>query len=245
MNNTATNPTTNPNLSIEDQRKLESVKELLRLSKEPVDKVKLEDVARFERQAGMKPHEKLEDSAKEDRPYKDSQLQQHFSCIKSIKAIRGYIYMDINEDVSLKDASLEAFRVLGPLASDDEVKKYIADHQIRCTLLTVPKFLRNLKFLVHMVRTAPEFFGASRGGGAVRDIVADGLGAVRDALEYLRLHQNSIPPQLYKLWTEGSLETSKHEDFVKHLGVDYRSVLATESNLGRANEVLIRSKNLR
>ena len=240
MNNTTT---ANPTLSIEDQRKLESVKELLRLSKEPIDKVKLEDVARFELQAGMKPHEKLEDSAKYE--HKESNLQQHFACIKSIKAIRGYIYMDINEDVSFKDASLEAFRVLGPLASDEEVKKYIADHQIRCTLLTVPKFLRNLKFLVHMVRVSPELFGASRGGGTVRDIVADGLGAVRDALEYLRLHRNSIPPQLYKLWTEGSLETSKHEDFVKHLGVDYHSVLSTEGNLGAANSLLIKSKNLR
>jgi hypothetical protein len=172
-------------------------------------------------------------------------MQQHFACIKRITSVRGFIYMDINEDISLKDASLEAFRVLGPLASEEEIKKYIADHQIKCTLLTIPKFLRNLKFLVYMVRTAPELFGASRGGGTVRDIVADGLGAVRDALEYLRLHQNSIPPQLYKLWTEGSLETSKHEDFVKHLGLDYHSVLATEGNLGRANEILIRSKNLR
>lgn len=229
----------------EDQAKLNSVKELLKLSKEPIDKVKLADVERFERQAGMKPHEKIEDSKQDESMYKDSRLQQHFACIKSIKAIRGYIYMDINEDVSFKDASLEAFRVLGPLASDEEVKKYIADHQIRCTLLTVPKFLRNLKFLVYMVRTTPELFGASRGGGTVRDIVADGLGAVRDALEYLRLHQNSIPPQLYKLWTEGSLETSKHEDFVKHLGVDYHSVLATEGNLSTANTLLIRSKNLR
>lgn len=232
-------------ISPEDKAKLDSVKELLRLSKEPIDKVKLADVERFERQAGMKPHERIEDSKLDDSLYKDSRLQQHFACIKRITSVRGFIYMDINEDISFKDASLEAFRVLGPLASDEEIKKYIADHQIKCTLLSIPKFIRNLKFLVYMVRSAPELFGSSRGGGTVRDIIADGLGAVRDALEYLRIHQNSIPPELYKFWTEGSLETSKHEDFVKHLGVDYHSVLATESNVSSANDLLIKSKNLR
>lgn len=208
-------------LSTEQQQRMDAVRELLKHSKDPVDKVKLQDIDKFERQAGMNPMQIIEDNKKIQTPYQDSAMQQHFSSIRRIVAVNGAILIEVDEDNSLQAAKLKAFRVLGPLASQEEYFKYIEDHRAKTTMLTVPKFIRNLKMMMSLVQIAPENFGANNGGGEVRDIIDAAMGAIRDARAYLRANKEKLPDGVYNYLRGGMLQTTDKREFAKYLGKDW------------------------
>ena len=208
-------------LTQDQQQRMDAVRELLRHSKDPVDKVKLQDIDKFERQAGMDPMQIIKDNAKIQTPYQDSAMQQHFTSIRRIVAVNGAILIEVDEDDSLKAAKLKAFRVLGPLADQEEVFKYIEDHRAKTTMLTVPKFIRNLKMLMSLVQIAPENFGAANGGGEVRDIIDASMGAIRDARAYLRANKEKLPEGVYNYLRGGVMQTTDKREFVKYLGKDW------------------------
>lgn len=208
-------------LSNDQKQRMDAVRELLRHSKDPIDKVKLSDIDRFERQAGMDATQIIKDNSRHQADYQHASMQQHFSAIRRIVAVNGAILIEVNEEDSLKAAKLKAFRVLGPLAPQEEVFKYIEEHRAKTTMLTVPKFIKNLKLMMQIVQIAPENFGADNGGGEVRDIIDASMGAIRDARAYLRANKEKLPEGLYNYLRGGEMQTTDKREFAKYLGNDW------------------------
>jgi hypothetical protein len=208
-------------LSKDQQQRMDAVRELLRHSKDPIDKVELSDIDRFERQAGMDATQIIKDNDRHQSDYQNASVQQHFSAIRRIVAVNGAILIEVNEDDSLKAAKLKAFRVLGPLAPQEEVFKYIEEHRAKTTMLTVPKFIKNLKLMMSIVQIAPENFGANNGGGEVRDIIDASMGAIRDARAYLRANKEKLPEGVYNYLRGGEMQTTDKREFAKYLGKDW------------------------
>lgn len=212
-------------LSTEQQQRLDAVRNLLRMSKEPASKVHLADVDRFERQAGMTAEEKVYDTTNDQTPYKDSRMQQHFSNIKAIKAVKGAIVVEVDEENSLKEAKVSAFRALGPLADEKAIIQYVGDHALKTTVFSIPKFLRNLRILVSLVQIAPENFGDGHGGGQVKDILEEAVGAIRDARAYLKANKEKLPEALYDLLRGGDLKVTDKRKFADYLGSGWQAEL--------------------
>ena len=231
-------------LTAEEQRRIDAVKNLLRESDKSIDKVKLADVERFERQAGMDFEERVKDLASDSTPYKDSRLQQNFSAIKKIVAVRGSIMIEVDEHDAQEAAKLQAFRVLGPLASPEEVFKYVADHASTTTLFSIPRFIKNLRILLMMMKTMPQYFGDGTGGGVAKDIVADSMAAIKEAREYLKLFRDAMPPGVYNLLRGGDVELRDQSKFVDYLGVGWESELMKAGNDKIAHNLLV-TKNFK
>ena len=218
-------------LSKEQQERMDAVRNLLRLSKEPASKVLLSDVDRFERQAGMTAAEKVLDTANDNTPYKDSRMQQDFGCIKAIKSVHGAIVIEVDEAKALKEAKVSAFRVLGPLATDKQIIDYVGEHQFKTTILSVPKFIRNLKSLISLAQVAPENFGLGTGGGHIHDILEDAVGAIRDARAYLRANKEKLPEALYDMLCGHDLQVTDKKKFVDYLGKDWEAELSVKEKV--------------
>lgn len=222
-------------LSTDQQQRMDAVRELLRRSKDPLDKVKLSDIDRFERQAGMTSAQMAKDLASDPTPYKDSQMQQHFGAIKRISAVNGAILIEVDEENSLQAAKLKAFRVLGPLADQETYFRYIEEHRAKTTMITVPKFIKHLRLLMAMVQIAPEHFGANSGGGEIRDIVDASMGAIRDARAYLRANKEKLPEGVYNYLRGGELQLTDKREFATYLGEDWEK---DAENQYRASQAL-------
>lgn len=231
-------------LTPEEKTKIEAVKRLLKESDKPINKVMLADVERFERQAGMDFEEKVKDLAKDNTPYKDSRLQQNFSAIKSISAVRGAILIDVDEHDAMEAAKIQAFRVLGPLASQEEIFKYIEEHVSRTKLLSVPQFMKNLRLLICMMKTMPQYFGDGHGGSVAKDIVEASLAAIKDARAYLKKFQNAMPPGVFSMLNGGMVELTDPAKFVDYLGEGWESDLQKTDNIIAAHNLLV-TKNFK
>lgn len=231
-------------LTEKEKAKIDSVKRLLQMSNESIDKVKLADVERFERQAGMDFEERVKDTARDTTPYKDSRLQQNFSAIKKIVALRGCIYIEVDEHDAQEAAKLQAFRVLGPLASPEEVFKFVEEHASKSTLLSIPKFVRNLRVLMSMMKTMPQYFGEGTGGGAAKEIVEDSIAAIKEAREYLKKFRDAMPPGVYQLIRGGSIELTDTSKFVDYLGEGWESELTNMEKARQAHNILV-TKNFK
>jgi hypothetical protein len=218
---------------------LSKVKQALKESKDPDAYVKLSDIRQFERQQHMDLSEKILDASKDTTPYKDSRLQQHFSAIKSIRNIRGFIYIEVDELDSLNATKLKAFRVLGPMASPEEYRQYISEHTLKSVLLSVPKFVRNLRIVLNFAKTAPQYFGSGSGGGTLKDIIEESMGAIRDAREYLRLHRHNMPELLYEYLRNSEMQTNNKAEFVKYLGDDWESALIDSKKAQEAEYLIV------
>lgn len=228
----------------EERRKIEMVKEALRRSDDPDDKLILKSTEDFERQDGMTMEEKLIDISRDNSPYKTSMMQQRFSSIKRIRAVRGSIYIEIDEHDAYKAARLQALRTMGPLTSPEELKTYIAEHMNRSKLLSVPKFVRNLKLLSYMVRKAPQLFGEGTGGSTVRDILEDSRAAIKEALEYLRKHRDTMPPALYEVLTTKEIDIDNKAEFVTYLGDGWEKELDDKERAVTGTNLLL-TKNFK
>jgi hypothetical protein len=231
-------------LTPEERRKIDAVKNLLRESDKPMNKVMLADVERFERQAGMDFEEKVKDFAKDDTPYKDSRLQQSFSAIKRISAVRGAILIDVDEHDAMEAAKIQAFRVLGPLASQEELFKYVEEHASKTTLLSVRQFMKNLRVLLSMMKTMPQYFGDGHGGSVAKDIVEASLAAIKDARAYLKKFQNAMPPGVFDMLNGGTVELTDQAKFVDYLGEGWESDLQRTDNVIAAHNLLV-TKNFK
>jgi hypothetical protein len=231
-------------LTPEEQRKIDAVKNLLRESDKPMNKVMLADVERFERQAGMDFEEKVKDLAKDDTPYKDSRLQQSFSAIKRISAVRGAILIDVDEHDAMEAAKIQAFRVLGPLASQEELFKYVEEHASKTTLLSVRQFMKNLRVLLSMMKTMPQYFGDGHGGSVAKDIVEASLAAIKDARAYLKKFQNAMPPGVFAMLNGGIVELTDQAKFIDYLGEGWESDLQKTDNVIAAHNLLV-TKNFK
>lgn len=228
----------------EERRKIEAVKAELRRSEDPDDKLILNSTEAFERQDGMTLEEKLIDISRDNSPYKTSMMQQRFSSIKRIRAVRGSIYIEIDEHDSYKATRLQALRTLGPLTEPEQLKTYIAEHMNTSKLLSVPKFLRNLKLLSYMIQKAPQLFGEGTGGSTVRDILEDSRAAIREALEYLRKHRDTMPPALYKALTQTDFDVSNKAEFVTYLGDGWERELDDKERATTGTNLLL-TKNFK
>ena len=231
-------------LTQEEKNKIESVKRLLQMSDKPIDKVKLADVERFERQAGMDFEERVLDLARDNTPYKSSRMQQRFSAIRKIAAVRGSILIEVDEQDSEEAAKLQAFRVLGPLASPEEVCKYVAEHTSRTTLLSIPRFVKNLRLILSMAKTAPEYFGEGTGGGTLKDIIEASKSAIREAREYLRRFKDAMPPGVYNMLRGGNVQLKNTAEFVTYLGEGWETELHKAGSITSAHNLLV-TKNFK
>lgn len=218
-------------LTTEQKAKLDAIRELHSHSHDPIDKVKLRTIEKFERQAGMTVVQKMEDEAKTDYAYKGSGLNQMFSTIKRIVGHRGFILIEVDEAKSAERARLQAFQALGPLATAEDLYKYVEDHTDRTVLLTIPRFIKNLKNFVAIVAAQPERFGKNTGGSAAREVMDEAIGAIRDAREYLRQHKNELPEEWYNFFRGGDLQTTDKRKFVEYLGSDWEREV---TNIGKA-----------
>lgn len=231
-------------LTKEEQNKIDAVKELLRRSDEPIDKIKLADVERFERQAGMDFEAKVKDTAKDTTPYKDSRLQQNFSAIRKIAAVRGSILVEVDEKSAEDAAKLQAFRVLGPLASPEDIFKYVEEHASKTTMFSIPRFIKNLRLLIMMMKTMPQYFGEGTGGGVAKDIVEDSLAAIKEAREYLKRFRDAMPPGVYQLLRGGDVQLTNPSEFVDYLGDGWESDLTNAGKARTAHNLLV-TKNFK
>lgn len=231
-------------LTAEEQRKIDAVKSLLRESDKPMDKVMLSDVERFERQAGMDFEDKVKDTARDTTPYKDSRLQQSFSAIKRISAVRGAILIEVDEKDAMDAARIQAFRVLGPLATQEELFKYIEEHASKTKLLSIPMFIKNLRILLSMMKTMPQYFGDGHGGSVAKDIVEASLAAIKDARAYLKKFQNAMPPGVFAMLNGGKVELTDQAKFVDYLGDGWESDLQKTDNVISAHNLLV-TKNFK
>lgn len=229
-------------LSEEQKKQLDAIRELHRHSHDPADADKLRTIDKFERQAGMTAVQKMEDDGKEDYAYKGSQLNQLFTTIRRITSYKGYILIEVDEDKAEKQARVRAFHVLGPLATDEEYFKYVADHSNKTTLLTINKFMRNLKLLVTMVQQHPERFGLGSGGSAVRDVLDEAFGAIKEARAYLKTHRHEMPEWLYNFLRGGELQTTDKRKFIERLGDDWERVVAAKHNVADATSIIIKDQ---
>ena len=226
-------------LTKEQQQRMDAVRELLRMSKKADAKIHLADIDRLERQAGMTAEEKVLDTARDQTPYKDSRMQQLFSDIKAIKSVRGAIVIEVDEESALKAAKVAAFRTLGPLADPKDIINYVGEHQFKTTVLSVPRFIRNLKLLISLVQAAPENFGLGTGGGQIHDIIEESIGAIRDARAYLKANKEKLPEALYDMLRGHDLQVTDKRKFADYLGKDWQAELdakeqTTKLILGKA-----------
>ena len=229
-------------LTEEQKSKLDAIRELHRHSHDPVDKEKLRTIEKFERQAGMTTVQKIQDEAKDDYDYKGSGLNQLFSTIKHITSYKGYILIDVDEYKAQERAKLQAFHALGPLATDEEYFEYVAKHSSKTTLLTINKFVKNLKLLVTMVQMHPELFGLSSGGSAVRDVLDEAFGAIKEARAYLKQHRHEMPEWLYNMLRGGDLQTTDKRKFIEYLGDDWQRAVSDRLNVDHASSIIIKAQ---
>jgi hypothetical protein len=222
-----------------DERTL-AVNRLVCLCSNP--NVSPEEISKWEARAGMTPVERLNEIAKDDSLYKDDKLQQNFSSIRSIKAIKGWIVVDVDECDSRQAAIDAAFRVLGPLAPEADIKKYIAEHTKKTTMMSVRTFKRNLRTLAVMVAQLPQYFGAGKGGTAAKDLMKEGLAAIREAKEYIIKHANTIPPFMIEQMLGDELKTCDETKFATYLGEGWENMLQVE-NIETAKRLLKVSKD--
>ena len=231
-------------LTPEEKSKIDAVKRLLKESDKPMDKVLLSDVERFERQAGMDFEQRVKDMAQDSTPYKDSRLQQNFSAIRKISAVRGAILIDVDEHDAMEAAKIQAFRVLGPLATPEELYKYVEEHASKTKLLSVPRFMKNLRLLICMMKTMPQYFGDGHGGSVAKDIVEASIAAIKDARAYLKKFQNAMPPGVFAMLNGGMVELTDQAKFVDYLGEGWESDLQKTDNVVAAHNLLV-TKNFK
>ena len=208
-------------LTPQQRAQLDAIRELHAHSHDPADKAKLRTIEKFERQAGMTVVQRAEDEAREDYAYKGTGLNQMFSTIKRIIGYKGSILIEVDEAKSAEKARLQAFHSLGPLASAEDIYKYVADHTDHTVLLTIPRFIKNLRTFVALVASHPEKFGKDTGGSAAREVMDECLGAIRDARSYLKQHKNELPEDWYNFLAGGDLQTTDKRKFVEYLGKDW------------------------
>lgn len=218
----------------------EAVNKLVSLCSNP--NVSQEEIAKWERRASMTPVERLDEIAKDNTPYKEDKLQQNFSSIRSIKAINGFIVIEVDEANSRQAAIDAAFRVLGLLAPEEEVKRYIAEHTNKTTMMSVKTFKRNLRNLAVMVAQLPQYFGAGRGGTAAKDIMKEGFAAIREAKKYLIKNAHTIPPMILEALLGDEIQTCDTEKFKSYLGDGWEAQLRAE-NIETAKQLLRVSKD--
>ena len=240
---TDTKQTTGREALSEDQKKqLDAIRELHRHSHDPADAEKLRTIDKFERQAGMTAVQRMEDDGKEDYAYKGSKLNQLFTTIRRITTHKGYILIDVDEAEAERQARVKAFHVLGPLAPEEDIFKYVADNSNKTTLLTINRFMRNLKILVTMVQQHPERFGLGTGGSAVRDVLDEAFGAIKEARAYLKAHRHEMPEWLYNFLRGGDMQTTDKRKFIEHLGKDWDRVVAATHNVTDATRLFIKDQ---
>lgn len=227
-------------LTTAQQAQLDAIRELHSHSHDPADKAKLRTIEKFERQAGMTAVERVQDEAREDYAYKGSALNQMFSTIKRIIGYKGSILIEVDEAKSAEKARMQAFHSLGPLAKAEDIYKYVEDHTDHTVLLTIPRFLKNLRNFVALVASHPERFGQHSGGSAAREVMDECLGAIRDARAYLKQHRNELPEDWYNFFTGGDVQTTDKRKFVEYLGKDWEKEVAKIGKSVDATNIMVK-----
>ena len=222
-----------------DERTL-AVNRLVSLCSNP--NVSPEEITKWERRASMSAVERIDEMANDTTPYKDDKLQQNFSSIRSIKAVDGFIVIDVDENNSRQAAIDTAFRVLGPLAPEQDIKKYVAEHTNKTTMMSVKTFKRNMRNLAVMIAQNPQYFGAGRGGTAARDIMKEGFAAIREAKKYLIKNAHTIPPMIMEALLGEEIQTCDTEKFKSYLGEGWEDKLKV-ANIETAKQLLRVSKD--
>lgn len=227
-------------LTDEQRAKLDALRELHAHSHDTVDKIKLRTIDKFERQAGMTVIQRVEDEAKDDYAYKGSGLNQMFSTIKRIVGYKGSILIEVDEAKSAEKAKLQAFQNLGPFATPEEIFKYVEDHTDHTVMLTIPRFIKNLRNFVAYVAGHPERFGKNTGGSAAREVMDEALGAIRDARAYLKQHKHELPEDWYNFFNGGDVQTTDKRKFIEYLGKDWETEVAKIGSAVDATNIMIK-----
>lgn len=222
----------------EEQLRIDAVRNLLRHSDDPEDKINLGYIDQFERQASMTTEEKIKDLASDNTAYKDDQMKQRFSAIRKITSIRGSIFIDVDEDKALRNAKNIAFRVLGPLADPDKYKKFVAENMSKSTVMSIKTFIRNIALVASMVKTNPKAFGEGAGGGEIRNIIEDAKGAIKDARTYLKKHRLDMPEGTYQLLMGGDLKVDDKKQFAAYIGQDWQKQLVNQEKAEEASKLI-------
>lgn len=165
--------------------KTEAVRKLMNLDSLNITDVDLNRVKKLEEQASMNPMQKLQAIADDNTPYKEDKLQQHFSAIKAITHLNGFILIKVDEHNSRRAATEKAIRVLGLNAPVTTFNEYVANHTHHDTVMSVKSFVKRLRNLSLMVAMHPELFGSGRGGGNVGELFKEAKAAINEARKWL------------------------------------------------------------
>lgn len=190
---------------------------------------KIDNLERVERERHMTAQEQIMEFAKRDNPYSDSKMQQDFPCIKSIKAFDGFILIEADEAKSIQIARDAAIDILGLAAPAEKIFEYINSHCLRTTIMSVKKFKNCLNMVINMYTIAPQFYGICSGGSVLKDLIAEGVAAIKEASAYLKRQNKIIDPELYKMLTGSDFMSDDPRQLDKVLGADWKKELDSRS----------------
>ena len=165
--------------------KTEAVRKLMSLDSLNITDVDLKKVSELEKQARLSPLDKLQKLADDNTPFKEDKLQQHFSAIKAITHVRGFILIKVDEHNSRRAATEKAIRVLGFNAPLTKFNEYVAAHTHKDTVMSIRSFVRRLRTISLMVAQNPVLFGSNRGGSNIRELFKEAKAAISEARKWL------------------------------------------------------------
>lgn len=216
------------------REKTKAVQKLMNLDKLDITDVDLKEVAKLEQQASKPVIEQMQDLAKDNSDYKTDKLQQHFSSIRSIKAVNGMIFISVDSHSSRKAATERAIRVLGLHVTPEKLKEYIDAHTYSDTLMSVSNFVGKLRIVALAVAQCPELFGKDRGGGEVAELFKEAKQAIREARAFWRKFKNGDMlkhKETRDFLTSPDFSTSDKASIKNYLGEDYKLLVRDEGNV--------------
>lgn len=167
------------------RERTEAVRQLMSLDSLNITDVDLKRVAELESQANLSAVDKMQKLAEDSTPFKEDKLQQHFSAIKAITHVNGFIFIKVDEHNSRRAATEKAIRVLGLNAPVSQFNEYVANHTHQDTVLSVKSFVKRLRNLSLMVAMNPALFGSGRGGSNVNELFKEAKAAIKEARAWL------------------------------------------------------------
>lgn len=160
-------------------------------------------LAECERLAKLPPHERLLAEAKKRKDVPDSLMRITFPVLRGIKHANGLILVIADDNAATKQALKEAADILGPSASAEEVLKEADRRKIRTSIMSIRVFKRNLLNTLVLCNGHADMFGASSGGGALKDIYSEGIAAIQEAEKWWASNNRVLTKDLKNFMNNG------------------------------------------
>jgi hypothetical protein len=143
----------------------------------------------------MKPHERLEQFAKEKAadPYAFSKMKISFPDIRAVKHFNGFILIVIDEKQAFERAVRIAADSLGPEASTTAIITEARRRALKTKALPLKTFINNLRFITQYT-THSQFYTTlnSDKKSELHDIFEDSMAAIKEARKYRYHHPDEF-----------------------------------------------------